>query len=416
MAVKRGRPASFLPVPEQMERIGMGAVEIVREEELAKKLDRSRRESVPIRIKVGFDPSTADIHLGHTVLLRKMRHFQDLGHEVIFLIGDFTGRIGDPTGMSRTRPQLGLEQIKENARTYRKQAMKVLDRKRIRVMQNSRWLSKLGADGFIDLASRYTVARMLERDDFSKRYSGRQSIGIHEFLYPLAQAYDSVHLRADVELGGTDQTFNLLMGREIMRSFGLEPQVVLTMPLLVGTDGVEKMSKSLGNFIGVEEPAREIFGKIMSISDDLMLRYYELCTNIQPSELADLRKNLANGRVHPKQTKENLAKILVTEFHGPRAAAAAAREFERIFVGKGKPDEVREFVLPRSREPIWLPGLLVRLDLASSRGEARRLVRQGGVYLDGRRIEDTEMQISASSPKEHLFRVGKRKFARLVIH
>ncbi len=394
----------------------MGTSEIVREEELVSKLERSRKNGKPLRVKVGFDPSTADIHLGHTVLLRKMRHFQDLGHEVIFLIGDFTGRIGDPTGVSRTRPQLTRSQVLRHARTYREQAFKVLDPERTRVRYNSRWLSKLGVEGFISLASRFTVARMLERDDFAKRYAGHQPIAIHEFLYPLAQAYDSVHLRADVELGGTDQTFNLLLGREIMRDYDLEPQVIFTVPLLVGTDGVEKMSKSFGNAIGVMDPPREMFGKIMSISDDLMFTYYELCTGITPTELRRLREEVGDGRRHPKSAKEDLAKTLVREFHGARKAAAAAREFERIFTRKGRPDEIPEIRIPCGKEPLWLPGLLVRLELARSRNEARRLVQQGGVYLDGQRVQDVDLELSAASPGEHLFKVGKRRFARIIFH
>ncbi len=394
----------------------MGTSEIVREEELVSKLERSRKNGKPLRVKVGFDPSTADIHLGHTVLLRKMRHFQDLGHEVIFLIGDFTGRIGDPTGVSRTRPQLTRSQVLRHARTYREQAFKVLDPERTRVRYNSRWLSKLGVEGFISLASRFTVARMLERDDFAKRYAGHQPIAIHEFLYPLAQAYDSVHLRADVELGGTDQTFNLLLGREIMRDYDLEPQVIFTVPLLVGTDGVEKMSKSFGNAIGVMDPPREMFGKIMSISDDLMFTYYELCTGITPTELRRLREEVGDGRRHPKSAKEDLAKTLVREFHGARKAAAAAREFERIFTRKGRPDKIPEIRIPCGKEPLWLPGLLVRLELARSRNEARRLVQQGGVYLDGQRVQDVDLELSAASPVEYLFKVGKRRFARIIFH
>ena len=379
------------------------------------KLARSRRARRPLRVKVGFDPSAADIHLGHTVLLRKMRHFQDLGHEVIFLIGGFTGLIGDPTGVSKTRPQVDRERLRENARTYRRQAMKILDRDRTRVEDNARWLGKLGARGFIDLASRMTVARMLERDDFAKRYAARQPIGLHEFLYPLAQGYDSVHLEADVELGGTDQTFNLLLGRELMRSFGQEPQVILTMPLLVGTDGTDKMSQSLGNFIGIQEPAREIYGKVMSISDELMLTYYELCTGITPDELRRLRADLAAGRRHPKEAKQELAASLVTEFHGAKAAAAAAAEFVRVFAQRGRPDHIPEHTIARSAEPLWLPGLLVRLELARSNGEARRLVRQGGVYLDGERVRDVDLELPAAAPGRHLLRVGKRKFARIVI-
>jgi tyrosyl-tRNA synthetase len=405
--------AEFPPVPEQIAYLRKGAVEIIREEELVSKLERSRKTGSPLTIKVGFDPSAPDLHLGHTVVIRKMKHFQDMGHRVVFLIGDFTGMIGDPTGQSKTRPVLTREQVKQNAATYRKQVFKILRAKKTVIEFNSRWLGKLGAAGFIQLASKYTVARLLERDDFSRRYKGGQPIGLHEFLYPMAQAYDSVALKADVEMGGTDQTFNLLVGREVMREFGLEPQVVLTMPLLEGLDGVEKMSKSLGNYIGINEPPKEIFGKAMSISDTLMWRYWELCTDATLAEIEAMRRRVQAGELHPRQAKADLARRLVADYHGAKAAAGAAEEFERIFARKETPDEVREVRLPSAPEPVWVPKLLVGIGLAKSNGEARRLIEQGGVYLDGERLSDTGREVPAAPASTYLFKVGKRHFVRV---
>ena len=405
--------ASFLPAREQMEYLRKGAVEIIREEELLAKLERSRKEGRPLTVKVGFDPSAPDLHLGHTVVIRKMKHFQDMGHRVVFLIGDFTGMIGDPTGQSKTRPVLTREQVKKNAATYKKQVFKILHPKKTVVDFNSRWLGKLDAAGFIHLASKYTVARLLERDDFSRRYKGGQPIGLHEFLYPIAQAYDSVALKADVEMGGTDQTFNLLVGREVMREFGLEPQVVLTMPLLEGLDGVEKMSKSLGNYIGINEPPREIYGKAMSISDVLMWRYWELCTDATLAEIAAMRLKVEAGELHPKQAKCDLARRLVADYHGDKAAREAAAEFEKIFARKETPEEIREVRMPSAPQPVWVPKLLVGLGLAKSNGEARRLIEQGGVYLDGERLSDTTREVPAAPAATYLIKVGKRHFVRV---
>jgi len=405
--------AEFPPVPEQIAYLRKGVVEIIREEELVSKLERSRKTGSPLTIKVGFDPSAPDLHLGHTVVIRKMKHFQDMGHRVVFLIGDFTGMIGDPTGQSKTRPVLTREQVKQNAATYKKQVFKILRAKKTVIEFNSRWLGKLGAAGFIQLASKYTVARLLERDDFSRRYKGGQPIGLHEFLYPIAQAYDSVALKADVEMGGTDQTFNLLVGREVMREFGLEPQVVLTMPLLEGLDGVEKMSKSLGNYIGINEAPKEIYGKAMSISDTLMWRYWELCTDATLAEIEAMRRRVQAGELHPKQAKADLARRLVADYHGAKAAADAAAEFERIFARKETPDEVREVRLPSAANPVWVPKLLVGIGLAKSNGEARRLIEQGGVYLDGERLSDTSREVPAAAASTYLFKVGKRHFVRV---
>lgn len=412
---KTGTPAvtAFPPAKEQLDYVRKGAAEIIREEELLAKLERSRKEGRPLTVKVGFDPSAPDLHLGHTVVIRKMKHFQDMGHRVVFLIGDFTGMIGDPTGQSRTRPVLTREQVSKNAATYKRQVFKILRPRKTVVDFNSRWLGKLDAAGFIHLASKYTVARLLERDDFSRRYKGGQPIGLHEFLYPIAQAYDSVALKADVEMGGTDQKFNLLVGREVMREFGLEPQVVLTMPLLEGLDGVEKMSKSLGNYIGINEPPREIYGKAMSISDALMWRYWELCTDATLAEIAGMRLRVEAGELHPKKAKSDLARRLVADYHGDRAAGEAAAEFEKIFARKETPEEIREVRLPSAHEPVWVPKLLVGLGLAKSNGEARRLIEQGGVYLDGERLSDTAREVPAAPAATYLIKVGKRHFVRV---
>lgn len=407
------RRRTFCPPQEQLDYIRKGAVEIIREEELLAKLEKSRSSGRPLTIKVGFDPSAPDLHLGHTVVIRKMKHFQDMGHRVVFLIGDFTGMIGDPTGQSKTRPALTRAQVRQNADTYRKQVFKILHPKKTVIEFNSRWLRKLGSDGFIKLASRYTVARILERDDFARRYKNGQPIGIHEFLYPLAQGYDSVALESDVEMGGTDQTFNLLVGRELMREYGQSPQVVLTMPLLEGLDGVDKMSKSLGNYIGINEPPGEIYGKVMSLSDDLMWRYWELCTDLTMPEIETLKLRVVEGELHPKKAKDVLGRRIVTDFHGPAAALRAAQEFERVFAQRREPDAVREVHLKTSADPVWMPKLLVSVGLAKSNGEARRLIQQGGVSLDGERLADAGLEINAATPVSHLIKVGKRHFVKV---
>ncbi len=321
--------ATFPPVPEQLDLLLKGAEDCVQREELEKKLHRAAKTGKPLRVKVGFDPSAPDLHLGHTVVFRKMRHFQELGHEVVFLIGDFTGMIGDPSGKKLTRPQLSKEDVARNAETYKAQVFKILDPEATVVDFNSRWLSALGAEGMVKLAAKYTVARLLERDDFAKRFAAQKPIAVHELLYPLCQGYDSVALTADVELGGTDQLFNLLVGRDLMREWGQEPQVVMTLPLLVGTDGVEKMSKSLGNQVGVADPPDEIYGKVMSISDDTMWSYWTLLTDLRPSEIDALRAEVAEGKAHPKKVKMQLARRLVSDFHGPEAAIRAEEQFEK---------------------------------------------------------------------------------------
>jgi tyrosyl-tRNA synthetase len=395
-----------MTIDEQIAYLTKGAVDVVRREELKAKLERSARSGKPLKVKVGFDPSAPDIHLGHTVLMRKMRHFQDLGHEVVFLIGDFTGLIGDPSGKSKTRPQLTREEIEKNAQTYKEQVFKILHPEKTIVDFNSRWLGALGADGFIRLASRYTVARMLERDDFQKRFAAQQPIAIHELLYPLAQAYDSVALQADFELGGTDQLFNLLVGRDIMREYGLEPQVVLTTPLLEGLDGVEKMSKSLGNYIGVTDAPAEMFGKVMSVSDAMMWKYYELLTD---TSLASIEALKAKGE--PMQAKMDLARRIVADFHSKEAADEASRHFDSVIRKKETPDEIPEKDFASGAYS--LSALLLSSGLASSRTEAKRLIEQAAVSIDGRRAEADET-LNLAAPGGFVLKVGKRKFVRIV--
>jgi len=397
---------------DQIAYLGKGAVQIVEEAELLSKLERSAATGRPLVVKVGFDPSAPDIHLGHTVLIRKMKHFQDLGHQVVFLIGDFTGMIGDPTGKSKTRPQLTREEVVRNAETYKKQVFKILDPRKTQVRFNSEWLSGLGSEGFIRLAGKYTVARMLERDDFSRRHKANEPIGIHEFLYPLAQAYDSVFLHADVELGGTDQTFNLLVGRRIMREYGMEPQVILTTPILEGLDGVEKMSKSLGNYVGVEDPPGEMFGKLMSIADPLMWRYWELLTDASEDEIRRLREGVDAGESHPRRVKADLAIRIVGDFHGVEAAKEAEAEFDRVFRERENPTDVEEVSLPCRPEKVYVPALLVDLGISKSRGEARRLIEGGGLSFDGARVADANAEIDASAPVSILIKAGKRRFVR----
>lgn len=390
------------------------AVEVLTEEELLQKLERSLKTGTPLRVKLGLDPTAPDLHLGHTVVILKLKQFQDLGHQVIFLIGDFTGMIGDPSGRAEARRPLSREEVLKNAETYRRQIFKLLDPERTTIEFNSRWMSRMSAEELITLAGRYTVARMLERDDFQKRYVEGRPIGIHEFLYPLIQGYDSVMLEADVELGGTDQKFNLLVGRELQRDFGQEPQVIITMPLLEGLDGFQKMSKSLGNYIGIDEPAKEIFGKVMSIPDSLLLRYVELATPLPPEEVERIRRGLQEGSLHPRDAKASLAKTLVTLYHGAEAAEEAQVEFDRVFREKGLPEEIETASVERPPgvgSSIWLPLVLTRAGLTSSHSEARRLIQQGAVEVDGRRITDVGYELMTD--REYLIRVGKRRFKRI---
>jgi len=404
----------FKPVEEQMKLLRKGAVEIIQEEDLVRKLERSIKENKPLTIKAGFDPTAPDIHLGHTVLLRKMKHFQELGHRVVFLIGDFTGLIGDPTGRSATRPAMTRDEINKNAETYKHQVFKILDPEKTVIDFNSRWLGALTSFDIIKLASKYTVARLLERDDFTKRFKAGLPISVHELLYPLMQAYDSVALQADVELGGTDQKFNLLVGREIQREYGQEPQVILTMPLLEGLDGVEKMSKSLGNYVGINEPPQEMFGKLMSISDELMYRYYELLTDVPTDQIETWKRDSREGKVNPRDLKAQLARMIVADFWGEEEARKASAEFDRIFKHKEIPEEMEEKIVKVSQETprVELVETMFNLGLVPSRGEAKRLIRQGGVYLDGQRVESIDYQLDASKP-EQILKIGKRKFYKI---
>jgi tyrosyl-tRNA synthetase len=400
-----------MTIDEQLEFLRKGTVEIIREEDLRAKLLKSERTRLPLRIKLGADPTAPDIHLGHTVVIRKLRAFQELGHTVIFLIGDFTGLIGDPSGKSSTRPQLTSEEIAENAETYKAQIFKLLDPAKTVIDFNSRWMSALGSDGFIRLASHTTVRQILERDDFQKRLAEEKPIALHELLYPLVQGYDSVALEADVELGGTDQKFNLLVGRNLQREYEQEAQVCIVMPLLEGTDGVQKMSKSLGNYIGITEPAQEMFGKVMSISDDLMWRYYELLTDVRPDEIKRMSAEAEAGSRNPRGLKAELAKRIITDFHSVQEANTAEEEFNRIFKQKQTPDEIEERAVSDSR---WkLPRLLVETALASSVGEARRLIEQGGVRLEGERVSDANYEVDLSAGRACLIQVGKRRFLRV---
>jgi tyrosyl-tRNA synthetase len=400
-----------MTIDEQVQYLLKGAAEVINEEELRKKLEKSRETGRPLTVKVGFDPTAPDLHLGHTVLLRKMRHFQDLDHRVIFLIGDFTGLIGDPSGRNKTRPPLSREEIMANAETYKKQVFKILDPEKTVVDFNSRWLGSLTSEGWVRLCAKYTVARMLERDDFSKRMASNQPISVHELLYPLAQAYDSVALEADFELGGTDQKFNLLVGRDIQREYGMEPQVLLMTPILEGLDGVEKMSKSLSNYIGIAEPPEEIYGKIMSVSDSLMWRYFELLTDLSYQEIERLKRGVESGELHPMKTKSDLASRIVKDFHSAQAAEGAARHFSRVFQQGEIPAEMELFEINSvSSRP--LADLIAKIGFAPSKSEARRLIRQGGVTLDGIKIEDPAYTISELET-ELVLRVGKRKFGRV---
>ena len=417
---------------EQLKLIKRGTEEIINLPELKAKLSREK----PLIIKAGFDPSAPDIHLGHTVLLRKMKHFQDLGHKVNFLIGDFTGRIGDPSGQSKLRKQLTAEDVAENAKTYKKQIFKILDKEKTQVIFNSKWCAKLGEEGLFDLASRYTVARMLERDDFLTRYKNNAPISVLEFLYPLLQGYDSVVMESDVELGGTDQKFNLLVGRGLQKNYGadkktvsyleksmtlfrestgadlkeaanFEPQVIITMPILEGLDGVDKMSKSLNNYVGINEKPEDMFGKIMSISDDLMWRYYELLTDMDYQEL---KGDVEKGEAHPKEVKARLAQDIISEYHGSDAAGKAKMHFEKVFAKKETPDEMPEFRF--KEEKIDAISLVAGCNFASSTSEARRLVQQGAVSIDGEKIDDIKQEIPLDKAGK-ILKVGKRKFGRV---
>ncbi len=396
-------------IREQIAELSRGADEVLPENGLESKLKRGR----PLIVKAGFDPTAPDLHIGHTVLINKMRQFQQFGHDVVFLIGDFTGMIGDPSGKNSTRPPLSPEEIQANAATYETQIFKILDQEKTRVDFNSRWMGDMDAAGLIKLAARHTVARMLERDDFNKRYTGGQPISIHEFLYPLVQGYDSVALKADVELGGTDQKFNLLVGRQLQQDYGQEPQIVITTPLLEGLDGVQKMSKSLGNYIGITEPPKEMFGKIMSISDDLMWRYFDVLSFRPLTDLASLRRAVDEGR-NPRDVKFELAREIVARFHSDASAENAQQEFIARFQQGAMPDEIREVTLACQDGRLGIAHLLKGANLVSSTSEAFRMIAQGAVKIDGERIDDRSLQLEAGSC--NIYQVGKRKFARVTLN
>lgn len=403
---------SFLEPQEQLERISFGCVDLISDADLLKKLKRSKEKNQPLRIKFGADPTRPDIHLGHTVVINKLKTFQDLGHHIQFLIGDFTSMIGDPSGRNSTRPILTREEIEVNAKTYAKQIFKILDPEKTEIVYNSHWMDQFTAVDFIKLASRFTVARMIERDDFTKRYKAGVPIAIHEFLYPLTQGYDSVALKTDVELGGTDQKFNLLVGRDIQPDYGQEPQCILTMPILEGLDGVNKMSKSLDNYISVVDTPTDMFGKTMRISDELMMSYYKLLTDIRPADLTKLGEEMATGKLHPRAAKVDLAKKLVARFHSLTAAQHAEDEFNRIFVEKGLPDEVPEFPMD-AEKGISLSSLMVKTGVAASNGEAQRLIVGGGVQVDGNKVSDHRLRIDLVAGQEFILKAGKKKFVKV---
>jgi tyrosyl-tRNA synthetase len=403
-----------MTINEQLSYLTKGTVDVIRTEDLRAKLETASKTGQKLRVKAGFDPTAPDLHVGHTVLIRKMRHFQQLGHDVIFLIGDFTGLIGDPTGRNATRPPLTPEQIAANAETYKAQIFKLLDPEKTIIEFNASWMNAFTPIDFIRLTAKATIAQMLERDDFTKRYQAGIPISVHELLYPLVQGYDSVALRADVELGGTDQKFNLLMAREIQRAYGIEPQVIMTTPLLEGLDGVNKMSKSYNNYIGINEAPGEIYGKVMSVSDEMMWRYYELLTDLTVSEVAELKAKVESGARHPRDVKSELAKKLVADFHSPGDAQNAEAEFTRRFREHQAPTEMETRTLPTTETSFKLIDLLVQTELAASKAEARRLITQGGVKLNGEKVGEVMAQINPAATPEVQLQVGKLKFLKIV--
>lgn len=399
---------------EQLERIKFGVAEFINDQEMLKKLKRSVETKKPLNIKLGADPTRPDIHIGHTVVINKLKTFQDMGHHVHFLIGDFTALIGDPSGKNTTRPMLTREEIEENGKTYAKQIFKILDPEKTEIVYNSSWINKMTPADMIKMSAQYTVARMLERDDFTKRYRSGTPISIHEFLYPLTQGYDSVALKSDVELGGTDQKFNLLVGRDLQQAYGQEPQCVLTMPILEGLDGVNKMSKSLDNYISVIDTPKDMFGKTMRVSDELMFCWYELLTDLTAKDLAQLKADVAEGRKHPREVKVNLAKFLIKRFHSEAQAQAAEDEFNRIFVDKGLPDQIEEFVVSAEVQAGLCP-LMVKANMAASNGEASRLIAGGGVQIDGAKVSDPRLKIDLVAGQSFVLRAGKKKFVKIVV-
>lgn len=399
---------------EQIERIGFGAVDLISKEDLLKKLKRSQETKKPLLIKFGADPTRPDIHIGHTVVINKLKTFQELGHHIHFLIGDFTALIGDPTGKNTTRPILTREQIEENAKTYAKQIFKILDPDKTEIVYNSKWLSPMTSIDFIRLASKYTVARILERDDFSNRYKNHTPIAVHELLYPLTQGYDSVALKSDVELGGTDQKFNLLVGRDLQSQYGQEPQCILTMPILEGLDGVNKMSKSLDNYISVVDSPKEMFGKTMRVSDELMYRYYELLSDISPADLSKLKNDVASKAKHPRTVKVDLAKFLVTRFHSAAEAANAEDEFNRIFVQKGLPDTVEEARVKPAKD-VALNVFMTQLGMTQTNSEASRLIEGGGVSIDSEKVSNAKLKLDLVPGQEFIIKAGKKKFLKVIV-
>jgi tyrosyl-tRNA synthetase len=407
-------PTNFKPVEEQLAYLKKGVAEIIPEAELKSKLEHSFKTNTPLRVYLGVDPTAPDIHLGHTVVLRKLKHFQDLGHTAVFLIGDFSAMIGDPTGRSETRPPLSREEVNANAETYLAQVFKLLDPQKTEVRYNSEWLDKLSSYDIVRICGHYSLARMLEREDFRSRLENHQPISVHELLYPLLTAYDAVALKSDVELGATEQKFNILVHRDIQRAYGLPGEVAVTMPILVGLDGQRKMSKSLGNYIGITEPPAEIFGKLMSIPDDLMWTYYDLVTDRTPAEIAALKKEVASGAKHPMDVKMRLAQEVISGFHGEEAARKAAENFQRVFRDRQAPAEAEVQRIPQGPAK-KLVALLAELKLVSSKNEAIRLIEQGGVEIDGVRVEDARKDVDLSKPSEFLLRAGKKKFLRIIV-
>ncbi len=405
-----------MKIDQQVKLLTRGVADLISEKELTEKLKLSMKKDRPLKVKLGLDPSAPDIHLGHTVVLRKLKQFQDLGHEVYLIIGDFTGRIGDPTGKSETRKQLTEEEVKENARTYQKQFTKVLDPDKTNLVYNSSWLRKLNFEDVIELSSRYTVARMLERDDFARRYEKEQAISIHEFFYPLMQGYDSVAIEADIELGGTDQRFNLLVGRNLQREYGQKPQVVIMTPLLEGLDGVNKMSKSLGNYIGIDEKPEEMFGKIMSISDDLIIRYFELLTDIPQKKLTEYSKKIKEKTINPMKLKKELGQEIVSEYYDQKTAIETAKEFERVFSQGELPEDMPEIEISKDQldeGKMWIVKLIAATGLVDSNSQARRMIKQGAVTINDKKYEKINLDIKVED--NMIMQIGKRRFARIKI-
>jgi tyrosyl-tRNA synthetase len=395
-------------IARAVEIIKQGVVDIISEDDLIHKLEKSKKTGKPLKIKLGFDPSAPDIHLGHTITLRKLRQFQELGHQVIFIIGDYTAMIGDPSGKSQTRKPLNREQVIENAKTYQEQVGKILDISKAQLRFNGEWLGKLTFQDTLSLASKYTVARMLERDDFSKRFKNGNPISVHEFLYPLMQGYDSVAIEADIEIGGTDQTFNFLVARDLQREYGQEPQVIITFPLLEGLDGIQKMSKSLGNYIGIKESPKEMFGKIMSIPDDLMVKYYELLDVVTPAEIPEIKKGLESGTLHPRDVKARLGRLIVEQYHDKDSAIKAEEEFNKQFRDRGTPEEIPTVNVVSETDSLGVLKVMSMSSIAKSNSDARRLIQQNAVEIDGQKVTNDKSDLAAG--KEYLFHVGRKFF------